>query len=96
MKPYIDFLFEKKSYYQSIGDVGMSNTFKILANSLFGVTMTRYERFKSFKIVTNEQQVDKDVKKPNFNSRNITNYILIQNTLFNSLQWTTIKTWIAP
>ena len=73
MKPYIDFLFEKKSYYKSIGDVGMSNTFKILANSLFGATMTRCERFKNFKIVTNEQQVDKQVKKPNFNSRNIIN-----------------------
>ena len=73
MKPYIDFLFEKKSYYKSIGDVGMSNTFKILANSLFGVTMTRCERFKNFKIVTNENQVDKQVKKTNFNSRNIIN-----------------------
>ena len=73
MKPYIDFLFEKKSFYKSIGDVGMSNTFKILANSLFGVTMTRCEKFKNFKIVTNEQQVDKQVKKPNFNSRNIIN-----------------------
>ena len=54
----------------------MSNTFKILANSLFGVTMTRCEKFKNFKIVTNEQvdkQVDKQVKKPNFNSRNIIN-----------------------
>ena len=48
----------------------MSNTFKILANSLFGVTMTRCEKFK---IVTNENQVDKQVKKPNFNSRNIIN-----------------------
>ena len=73
MKPYIDFLFEKKSYYKSIGDVGMSNTFKILANSLFGVTMTRCEKFKDFKIVTNENQVDKKVKKPNSNSRNIIN-----------------------
>ena len=70
MKPYIDFLFEKKSYYKSIGDVGMS---KILANSLFGVTMTRCERFKNFKIITNENQVDKQVKKPNCNSRNIIN-----------------------
>ena len=34
MKPYIDFLFEKKSYYKKNGDIGMSNTFKILANSL--------------------------------------------------------------
>ena len=71
MKPYINFLSEKKSYYKSIADVGMSNTFKILANSLFGVTMTRVEKFKNFKIVTNEQQVDKQVKKPNFNSKNI-------------------------
>ena len=44
MKSYIDFLFEKKSYYKSIGDIGMSNTFKILAKSLFGVMMTRCEK----------------------------------------------------
>ena len=73
MKPYIHILFEKKSYHKSIGDIGMSNTFKILANSLFGVTMTRCERFKTFKIVTAKEQVDKQVKKPNFNSRNIVN-----------------------
>ena len=66
MKPYVDILFEKKSYYKSIGDIGMSNTF-------FGVMMTRVERFKNFKIVTNEQQVDKQTKKPNFNSRNVVN-----------------------
>ena len=63
MKPYIDLLFEKKSYYKSIGDVGMSNTFKTLANSLFGIMMTRCEKFKNFKMATNEQQVDKQVKK---------------------------------
>ena len=51
----------------------MSNTFKILANSLFGVTMTRCEKFKNFKIVATEEQIDKQVKKPNFNSRNIVN-----------------------
>ena len=51
----------------------MSNTFKILMNSLFGVTMTRCERFKNFKIVITEEQVDKQVKKSNFNSRNIVN-----------------------
>ena len=73
MKPYIDFLFEKKSYYKSIGDVCMSNTFKILANSLFGVMMTRVERFRNFKIVTTEEQVDKQTKKPNYNSRNVVN-----------------------
>ena len=39
----------------------MSNTFKILMNSLFGVTMTRVKRFKNFKIVTTEKQVDKYV-----------------------------------
>ena len=73
MKPYIDFLFEKKSYYKKIGDIGMSNTFKILANSLFGVMMTRCEKFKDFKIVTKESQVDKQIKKPNFSCRNIIN-----------------------
>ena len=73
MKPYIDFLFEKKSYYKKIGDIGMSNTFKILANSLFRVMMTRCEKFKDFKIVTKESQVDKQIKKPNFSCRNIIN-----------------------
>ena len=77
MKPYIDILFEKKSYYKSLGDIGMSNTFKILINSLFGVTMTRCEKFKNFKIVTKEDQVNKQVKKPNFNSRNIINNNLV-------------------
>ena len=51
----------------------MSNTFKILANSLFGVIMTRCEKFKDFKIVTKESQVDKQIKKPNFSCRNIIN-----------------------
>ena len=55
----------------------MSNTFKILANSLFGVMMTRCERFKDFKIVTKESQVDKQIKKPNFSCRNIINENLI-------------------
>ena len=47
-------------------DIGMSNTFKILANSLFGVMMTKVDKFKDFKIVTQESQVDKQIKKPNF------------------------------
>ena len=73
MKPYIDFLFEKKSYYKKNKDIGMSNTFKILANSLFGVMMTRCEKFKNLKIVTKESQVDKQIKKPSFSCRNIIN-----------------------
>ena len=51
----------------------MSNTFKILANNLFGMMMTRIERFRDFKIVTTEEQVDKQVKKSNFLCRNIVN-----------------------
>ena len=51
----------------------MSNTFKILANSLFEVMMTRCEKFKDFKIVTKKSQVDKKIKKPNFSCRNIIN-----------------------
>ena len=70
MKPCIDSLFEKKSYYKSIGDIGMSLTFKILMNSLFGVMMTRVQSFKDFKIVTREDQVGKLTIKPNFISRN--------------------------
>ena len=73
MKTYMDFLFEKKSYYKSIGDIGMSLTFKILMNSLFGVMMTRIQNFKDFKIVTLEDEVDKLTVKPNFISRNNVN-----------------------
>ena len=73
MKPYINFLFEKKSYYKSIGDIGMSLTFKISMNSLFGVMMTRVQNFKDFRIVTREDQVDKLTIKPNFISRNNVN-----------------------
>ena len=35
--------------------------------------MTRVEKFKNFKIVTTEEQVDKQTKKSNYNSRNIIN-----------------------
>ena len=73
MKPYIDFCFGKKTYYKSIGDKNMSLTFKILMNSLFGVMMTRVQNFKDFKIVTLEEQVDKQTSKPNFITRNIIN-----------------------
>ena len=73
MKPYIDFCFEKKSYYKSIEDKNMSLTFKILMNSLFGVMMTRVQNFRDFKIVTLEEQVDKQTCKPNFITRNIIN-----------------------
>ena len=73
MKPYISFLFEKKSYYKSIGDVSMSLTFKILANSLFGVMMTRIQNFKDFKMVTTPEGVNKQTNKPNFITRNIIN-----------------------
>ena len=45
MKPYINFLFEKKSYYKSIGDKGISLTFKTLMNALFGVMMTQIQIF---------------------------------------------------
>ena len=63
----------KRKYYKSIGDIEMSNTFKILMNSLFGVMITRVERFKNFKIITTEEEADKQTKKTNFNSRNTVN-----------------------
>ena len=51
----------------------MSNTFKILANSLFGVMLTKVDKFKNFKIEfkfkIRESQVDKQTKKPNFSCR---------------------------
>ena len=75
MKPYIQFCFEKKSYYKSIGDKNMSLTFKILMNSLFGVMMTRVQNYKTkeFKVVTLEEQDNKPTSKPNFLTRNIIN-----------------------
>ena len=51
MKPYIEFLFEKKSYYKKNNDIGMSNPFEILANSLFEVMMTRCENLKTLKLL---------------------------------------------
>ena len=71
MKPYIDFLFKKKSYYKSIGNIAMSNTYKILANSLNGIMLLKPEKFKDFKIITTREQADFQVKKTNFISRNI-------------------------
>ena len=62
MKLYIDFLFEKKSYYKKNYDIGMSNTFKILANSLFGIMMTSCEKFKDFKIVTKNHKLINKLK----------------------------------
>ena len=73
MKPYVNILFEKKSYYKSIGYVGMSLTFKILMNSLFGVMMTRVQNFKDYKIVTTKEGVDKLTNKPNFITRSNVN-----------------------
>ena len=67
---------KKKSYYKPIGDVGMSLTFKILANSLFGVMMTIVRNFKDFKMVSSEDQVDKLTIKPNFVTRSNVNKIL--------------------
>ena len=55
IKPYINFCFEKKSYYKLVGDSSMSLTFKILMNSLFGVMMTKVQNFKDFKIVIKEE-----------------------------------------
>ena len=51
----------------------MSLVFKILMNSLFGMMMTRVQNFRDFKIVTLEEQVDKQTCKPNFITRNIIN-----------------------
>ena len=56
-----------------MGDEGMSLTFKILMNSLFGVMMTKVQKFKDFKIVTLKEQVDSLTCKPNFVTRNIVN-----------------------
>ena len=51
----------------------MSLTFKILMNSLFGEMMTRVQNFKDFKIITLEEQINKQTSKSNFITRNIIN-----------------------
>ena len=35
--------------------------------------LTKVNKFKDFKIVTKESQIDKQIKKPNFSCRNIIN-----------------------
>ena len=49
MRAYINFLFKKKYHYKSIGNIAMSNTYKILANYLYGIILLKPERFKDFK-----------------------------------------------
>ena len=63
MKPYIDFLFKKKYYYKSVGYIAMSNTYKILANSLYGIMLLKPEKFKDFKIIMTRKQADFQVKR---------------------------------
>ena len=91
MKPYIDFCLRKKVIIKKNYDIGMSNTFKILANSLFGVMMTRCEKLKDFKIVTKESQVDKQIKRPNFSCRNSIN----ENLTILEMEKTSV-TYIYP
>ena len=47
----------------------MSNTFKILANSLFGLMMTRCEKFKDFKIVKKKVKLINKLKNQIFLSK---------------------------
>ena len=72
MKPYINLLFKKKSYYTKIGK-SIYLTYKILMNSVFGVMMTKIEKFRDFKILTNPDKVNFQAKKSNFISRSIIN-----------------------
>ena len=44
----------------------MSNTYKILAKSLYGIMLLKPEKFKDFKIITTKEQADFQVKKTNF------------------------------
>ena len=48
-------------------------TYKILMNSLFGVMMTKVEKFRDFKILTNPEKANFQTKKSNFISRSIIN-----------------------
>ena len=47
----------------------MRMTYKILMNSLYGSMLTRVEKFRGFKIITNSKQADFYTKRSNFNSR---------------------------
>ena len=73
MKNYIDFLYDKKTEYNKLGDKSMMMTYKILMNSLYGSMLTRVENFRDFKIITNSKKVYFYSKRSNFNSRIIIN-----------------------
>ena len=49
----------------------MSNTYKTCFNALFRIMLLKLEKFKDFKIITTRKQADFQVKKTNFNSRNV-------------------------
>ena len=79
MKLYIDFLFEKKSYHEKNNDIGMSSTFKILANSLFGVMMTKQIKKPNFSCrnIINENLTILEMEK----SSVVYNYLLLVGSL---------------
>ena len=73
MKEYIDFLYNKKTEFQKIGDKSMMMTCKILMNSLYRSMLTRVENFRELKIIRNSKQADFYTKRPNFHSKIIIN-----------------------
>ena len=76
-KKYIEFLYSKKKQYSLENKKAMKLIFKIMMNSFYGSCLTNKTRFKDIKICTTKEQALKLTKKPNFNSFNIINEILV-------------------
>ena len=75
-KKYIEFLYSKKKEYALQNKKSVELCFKIM-NSFYGSTLTDKTKFKDIKICTSKEQALKLTKKPNFNSFNINENLVI-------------------
>ena len=79
-KKYVENLYEMKKQYSLKNKKGMSFLVKIMLNSLYGSMLVNKERFRNFKVITNEKQAEKYNK-----SNNIHRFIEV-NENFNIIE----------
>ena len=76
-KRYIESLYEKTKKYGMEGKSAMKFCIKILLNCHYGSTLTNQENFRNIKICSNNEELLKLTKKPEFSSFNNINENLI-------------------
>ena len=84
-KKYVENLYEMKKQYSLENKKGMSFLVKIVLNSLYGSMLVNKERFRNYKVITNEKQAEKYTK-----SNNIHRFIEV-NENFNMIELNKVK-----